>query len=297
MSITAIETDLVKTFDQIGIEDVPSVGGKNASLGEMYRELASQGVRVPDGFAVTAAAYRFFLQEAALDEHVAAILARVNTANVDDLRQRGALVREAILAAQMPEALEQAIATAYEHLCNGNGHAIDVAVRSSATAEDLPDASFAGQQETYLNVRGAAAVIHTVKRCFASLFTDRAISYRHDKGFDHQKIALSVGVQRMVRSDLACSGVMFTIDTESGFPDAILINAAYGLGENVVQGAVNPDEFYVHKPTLLKGFRPILRRRVGSKEFKMVYDVGGGKMTKNVPVPSEDRARLALTDD
>jgi pyruvate, water dikinase len=171
------------------------------------------------------------------------------------------------------------------------------AVRSSATAEDLPDASFAGQQETYLNVQGHAALLETCKRCFASLFTDRAISYRQDKGFDHSKVALSIGVQRMVRSDLAASGVMFSIDTETGFRDAVLINAAYGLGENVVQGSVNPDEYYVFKPTLRDGYRPILQKKLGSKEFKLVYDVGGGKMTKNVPVPPDDRGRFAITDD
>ena len=189
------------------------------------------------------------------------------------------------MSAEIPSDLEQAIAEAYAELSADAAHPLDVAVRSSATAEDLPDASFAGQQETYLNVQGRDALLHTCRRCFASLFTDRAISYRADKGFDHHKIALSIGVQRMVRADLGASGVMFTIDTETGFRDAILINAAYGLGENIVQGSINPDEYYVFKPTLRDGYRPILQKTLGTKEFKLVYDVGGGKRVKNVPVP------------
>ncbi len=197
------------------------------------------------------------------------------------------------MAAPLPAALEAAILDAYDRLsADSHAEAVDVAVRSSATAEDLPDASFAGQQETYLNVQGHAVLLDACKRCFASLFTDRAISYRTDKGFDHFTIALSIGVQRMVRSDLATSGVMFSLDTETGFRDAVLINAAYGLGENVVQGTVNPDEYYVFKPTLHQGFRPILQKRLGTKEFKLVYDVGGGKMTRNVPVPAADRCPL-----
>ena len=206
-------------------------------------------------------------------------------------------MRQAILAASLPAHLERAITDAYDRLSAGDHDLVDVAVRSSATAEDLPDASFAGQQETYLNVQGPQALLDACQRCFASLFTDRALSYRVDKGFDHFKIALSIGVQRMVRSDLATSGVMFSIDTESGFRDAVLINAAYGLGENVVQGTVNPDEYYVFKPTLKQGFSPILQKILGTKEFKLVYDVGGGKMVKNVPVPPDDRARFAITDE
>jgi pyruvate,water dikinase len=286
----------IKWFDDIGIEDVPLVGGKNASLGEMYRELAGKGVKVPDGFAITAAAYRYFLAEARLDRQIKDALDGLDTRDLESLRLRGAQVRHAIVSATMPAALEEQIVRAYDRLCAGLGVGADVAVRSSATAEDLPDASFAGQQETYLNVRGHRALLETCRRCFASLFTDRAISYRTDKGFDHEKIALSIGVQRMVRSDLAASGVMFTIDTESGFRDAVLINAAWGLGENVVQGSVNPDEFYVFKPTLKQGYKPILQKVLGSKEFKLVYDVGGGKMTKNVPVPPGDRARFAISD-
>lgn len=292
-----LTTAAVKWFDEIGIDDVPIVGGKNASLGEMYRELTPHGIRVPEGFAVTADAYRQFLTEAGLDRKIESLLAGLDTGDVAELRRRGSLIRDAILTAELPAHLEADIAAAYARLCGRAAAPIGVAVRSSATAEDLPDASFAGQQETYLNVQGEHAVVQTVKRCFASLFTDRAISYRSDKHFDHAKVALSVGVQRMVRADLACSGVMFTIDTETGFRDAILINAAYGLGENVVQGAVNPDEYCVHKPTLLQGYRPILQRRVGNKEFKLIYDVGGGRMVKNVPVAPDERARLALTDD
>jgi pyruvate,water dikinase len=289
-------TDYVRRFADIQLRDVALVGGKNASLGEMFRNLTGQGVKVPDGFAVTAAGYHRFLAANALERVLSAELDDLDTHNLEQLRQRGQHVRQAILAAEIPADLQEAIVAAYRRLCEASG-SWDVAVRSSATAEDLPDASFAGQQETYLNVQGEQALLDTCRRCFASLFTDRAISYRADKGFSHTKIALSIGVQRMVRSDLGSSGVMFSIDTESGFRDAVLINAAYGLGENVVQGAVNPDEFYVFKPKLLSGYRPILKKALGSKEFKMVYDVGGSKMTKNVPVPPEDRRRFAIGDD
>ncbi len=297
MASVARNLAAIRWFEEIAIDDIPSVGGKNASLGEMYRELASKGVKVPNGFAITADAYRHFLREAGLDARIKEILAGLDTRDLGNLRRRGRQVRNAILAARLPPALEEAIVDAYRTLSATSPEPVDVAVRSSATAEDLPDASFAGQQETYLNVQGDLALLETCRRCFASLFTDRAISYREDKGFDHFKIALSIGVQRMVRSDLASSGVMFSIDTETGFQHAVLINASYGLGENVVQGSVNPDEFYVFKPTLKQGYRPILQRLLGSKEFKLVYDVGGGKMVKNVPVPAEDRARFALTDD
>lgn len=286
----------IKWFRDVGIGDIPLVGGKNASLGEMYRELVPMGVRVPDGFAVTAEAYRRFLAATGLDARIRSILADLDTHDMANLRERGSRVREAILGAAVPSEIESEIVAAYGELRGGGGTA-DVAVRSSATAEDLPDASFAGQQETYLNVSGERQLLETCRRCFASLFTDRAISYRVDKGFDHFKVALSIGVQRMVRSDLASSGVMFTLDTESGFREAVLINGAYGLGENVVQGAVNPDEFCVFKPTLKAGFRPILQKRVGSKEFKLVYDVGGGRMVKNVPVAPAERARFCITDD
>ena len=287
----------IKWFADITIDDVPLVGGKNASLGEMYRELASKGVKVPNGFAVTAEAYRYFLREAGVDGKIRDILKDLDTRDMENLRQRGAQIRQAILAAELPRDLEQEITAAYETFRGHGLHPTDVAVRSSATAEDLPDASFAGQQETYLNVCGHLALLDCCKRSFASLFTDRAISYRTDKKFDHFKVALSIGVQRMVRSDLAASGVMFTLDTETGFRDAVLINAAYGLGENVVQGSVNPDEYYVFKPTLKSGHRPILQKIVGTKEFKLTYDIGGGKMVKNVPVSPGDRVKFAITDD
>jgi pyruvate,water dikinase len=284
-------------FSEIRIEDVGIVGGKNASLGEMFRELKSQGVRVPDGFAVTAAAFREFFKQTGLDHEVRAILKSMNTQNADSLQQCGRAAREAILKQEIPAGIQEEILKAYAGLSLGVAGGIDVAVRSSATAEDLPNASFAGQQETFLNVHGDAQLIDTCRRCFASLFTDRAISYRQDQGFDHFQVALSIGLQRMVRSDLASSGVMFSIDTESGFRDAVLINAAWGLGENVVQGAVNPDEFYVFKPTLMKGFKPILEKKTGSKEFKMVYDSGGGKMVKNVPVSEADRAAFCVSEE
>lgn len=287
----------IKWFADITIGDIPNVGGKNASLGEMVRELASKGVKVPDGFAITAEAYRHFIREARLDDFIRTTLADLDTHDVANLSERGHAVREAIRSAELPADLQEQIAGAYRQLQGGSAVPLDVAVRSSATAEDLPDASFAGQQETYLNVQGTAALLETCKRCFASLFTDRAISYRVDKGFEHFKVALSIGVQRMVRSDLACAGVMFTIDTESGFRDAVLISAAYGLGENVVQGSVTPDEYTVFKTTLKAGHRPILQKTVGSKEFKLIYDTGGGRMVKNVPVAPADRAKYALNDD
>lgn len=288
---------LIRWFADLTLDDVPLVGGKNASLGEMYGALVPQGVRVPNGYATTADAYRAFLRQEGLDERIRHILSDLDTHDMHNLRQRGQQVRLAMLATPLPAALEEAIVAAYDALCAESYASVDVAVRSSATAEDLPNASFAGQQETYLNVQGHAALLDTCKRCFASLFTDRAISYRTDTGFDHLSIALSIGIQRMVRSDLATSGVMFSLDTETGFRDVVLINAAYGLGENVVQGAVNPDEYTVFKPTLKQGFRPILDKRLGTKEFKLVYDIGGTKMVKNVPVPPAERLRFALTED
>lgn len=287
----------IRWFNTLHIEDVPLVGGKNASLGEMYRELAAADVKVPNGFAVTAEAYRYFLSSSGLDKHVRHILRDLDTSDVANLHKRGQRIRDAILATLLPADLELTIIEAYDELSAAYAEPLAVAVRSSATAEDLPDASFAGQQETYLNVHGHSALIDTCRRCFASLFTDRAISYRADKGFDHEKIALSIGVQQMVRSDLGASGVMFTIDTETGFSDAVLINAAYGLGENVVQGAVNPDEFYVFKPTLKAGFRPILQKLIGTKELRMVYDAVGDQRVKNVSVPQNERDCFAISDD
>jgi len=297
MNISNSASPFIKWFADITIADVPLVGGKNASLGEMVRELAVKGVQVPNGFAITAEAYRYFIREAGIDKHIHAALADLDTRDMANLSQRGHAVRQAILGAVLPADLQDLIIEAYEQLQGDSNTPLDVAVRSSATAEDLPDASFAGQQETYLNVHGVAAVLETCKRCFASLFTDRAISYRADRAYDHFKVALSIGVQRMVRSDLASSGVIFTIDTETGFRDAVVVSAAYGLGENVVQGSVTPDEYIVFKPTLKTGHRPILQKTVGSKEFKLVYDTGGGRMVKNVPVTAAERAKLALGDD
>jgi pyruvate,water dikinase len=287
----------IKWFGDTCIDDVPLVGGKNASLGEMVRELGGRGVKVPNGFSITAEGYRHFIREAELDPIIHAALCDLDTHNTSDLGERGETVRRAILNATLPSDLKKQITAAYHQLQGSAEKPPAVAVRSSATAEDLPDASFAGQQETFLNIEGTDALLLACKRCFASLFTDRAISYRVDKNFDHFKIALSVGVQLMVRSDLACSGIMFTIDTESGFRDAVLVSAAYGLGENVVQGFVTPDEYCVFKTTLKTGFRPILKRNLGSKEFKLIYQTGMGRSVGNVPVTPEDRARFALTDD
>jgi pyruvate,water dikinase len=288
---------LIRRFDDIGMGDVPVVGGKNASLGEMRRALAPLGIRTPDGFATTADAYRAFLRMADLERVVTDALGTLDVNDIDRLQAAGARVRAAILAASLPTELAAEVAEGYRRLEAVYGDHCDVAVRSSATAEDLPEASFAGQQETFLNIHGEAMLLDAVKRCYASLFTDRAIVYRAHHGFDHLQVALSVGVQKMVRSDLACAGVMFSIDTETGFSNAVLVNGAYGLGESVVQGTVNPDEFYVFKPTLASGFRPILQKKLGTKEFKLVYEAGGTRQTRSVPVPNEDRGRFVLGDD
>lgn len=293
---TSREQALILEFEQVGIADVPLVGGKNASLGEMIQQLASQGVNVPNGFATTAYAYRRFIESAALQEKLRTLFADLDVDNVESLQQVGRQARSLMLQTPFPQDLQAAIAHAYQKLCDQYEPDTDVAVRSSATAEDLPDASFAGQQETYLNVYGLQGVLNACHCCFASIFTDRAISYRHTKGFDHFDVALSVGVQKMVRSDLAASGVMFSLDTETGFQDVVLVTAAYGLGETVVQGAVNPDEFLVFKPTLKQGFQPIVRKRLGTKEIKLVYDDGGSKLTKNIPVKRSHRERFAITD-
>ncbi len=288
---------LVLPFTALSLSDVPRVGGKNASLGEMVRTLGPRGVRVPGGFATTADAFRAFLQQADLRQRIVTLLAGLDTRDSDALAKAGHAVREAILAVPLPADLASAILASYSQLGDGVAGGIDVAVRSSATAEDLPDASFAGQQETFLNVRGDAALLEAVRRCFASLYTDRAISYRVDKGFEHDAVALSVGVQRMVRSDLACSGVMFSIDTETGFPDVVLVTGAWGLGETVVQGSVNPDEFVVFKPTLARGLAPILQKTLGSKELKMVYVPGGTRGTRTISTPHAERARFVLDDE
>ena len=291
------EDAFILWFDQLGIEDVPLVGGKNASLGEMYRELTGKGVRIPNGFAVTARAYHYLLDKNGAKEKIKRILSDLNTSDMQNLADRGHQIRHIIRNLEFPPELKSVILEGYYHLGLQHGENTDVAVRSSATAEDLPDASFAGQQETYLNIHGPDALIDACKKCFASLFTNRAISYRQDKGFDHFSIGLSIGVQKMVRSDLACSGVMFSIDTESGFENAVFITAAWGLGENVVQGAVNPDEYYVFKPTLHQGYRPIISKEVGSKELRMIYDEAGNKSTKNVPVSPEEQKKFCLNDD
>ncbi|MEH1946329.1 MAG: phosphoenolpyruvate synthase [Nostoc sp.] len=296
LSVSAQERSLILWFDEIGIADIPVVGGKNASLGEMIQQLTPKGINVPTGFATTAYAYRHFIQSAGLEAKLRKLFADLDVEDVKNLRERGKKARSLLIHTPFPVELREAIATAYHSLCEQYHADTDVAVRSSATAEDLPDASFAGQQETYLNVVGVEGVLAACHKCFASLFTDRAISYRHAKGFDHFSIALAVGVQKMVRSDLATSGVMFSIDTETGFKDAALITAAYGLGENVVQGSVNPDEYYVFKPTLKTGFRPIIDKKLGSKELKMIYD-DGSKFTKNVLVSPSERGKFALSDE
>jgi len=283
----------IKFFNQLSIKNVPLVGGKNASLGEMYRRLSRKGVRVPNGFATTAQAYNYFLKQANLGKEIKKILKGLNTHNVIDLARRGAKVRGAILKAEFPKDLEQAIVKAYQELARQyKTKDLDVAVRSSATAEDLPDASFAGQQETFLNIRGEKQLLIAVKKCIASLFTNRAISYRVDKGFNHFKVALSVGVQKMVRSDLASSGVMFTIDTETGFADAVLINSIYGLGENIVQGIVNPDEFYVFKKT-----KAIISKSIGRKRLKMIYSKNSKNPTRNISVKPNDQHKQSITDE
>ena len=296
LSQSSQERSLILWFDEVGIADIPVVGGKNASLGEMIQQLTPKGINVPTGFATTAYAYRYFIQSAGLEAKLRKLFADLDVEDVKNLRERGKKARSLLIHTPFPVELREAIAKAYQSLCERYNAETDVAVRSSATAEDLPDASFAGQQETYLNVVGAEGVLAACHKCFASIFTDRAISYRHTKGFDHFSIALAVGVQKMVRSDLATSGVMFSIDTETGFKDAALITAAYGLGENVVQGSVNPDEYYVFKPTLKAGFRPIIDKKLGSKELKMIYD-DGSKFTKNVSVSPSERGKFALSDE
>jgi pyruvate,water dikinase len=288
---------LVLWFDEIGMADLSLVGGKNASLGETIKQLTPKGINVPNGFAITAYAYRYFLKSAGLEAKLRQIFADLDIEDVNNLRQRGQQARSLILNAQFPPDLAEAIATAYEELSDRYGKDTDVAVRSSATAEDLPDASFAGQQETYLNIRGINGVLEATQKCIASVFTDRAISYRTLHGFDHFDVALAVGIQKMVRSDLATSGVMFSIDTETGFKNAVLITAAYGLGENVVQGAVNPDEYLVFKPTLREGFRPIINKRLGSKALQMVYDRSSYHPTKNIEVPLAQQKEFAINDD
>ncbi|WP_248919352.1 phosphoenolpyruvate synthase [Pseudomonas entomophila] len=290
--------EYVVSLDKLGVHDVEHVGGKNASLGEMISNLAGAGVSVPGGFATTAQAYRDFLEQSGLNERIHSALDALDVDDVNALAKTGAQIRQWVMEAEFPARLDSEIRTAFAQMSKGNDN-MAVAVRSSATAEDLPDASFAGQQETFLNIRGVDNVIRAAKEVFASLFNDRAIAYRVHQGFDHKLVALSAGVQRMVRSETGTAGVMFTLDTESGFRDVVFITGAYGLGETVVQGAVNPDEFYVHKQTLQAGRPAILRRNLGSKAIKMVYgdEAKAGRSVKTVEVDRADRARFCLSDD
>ncbi len=288
---TKSKKEFIKFFNELTINDVGIVGGKNASLGEMYQKLTKKGVLIPNGFATTAEAFNYFLNESKLKEKIKEILSDLDTHNVRNLMTRGKKVRDLILKAKLPKEFEEEIIKAYKVLSKESKvKDLDVAVRSSATAEDLPDASFAGQQETFLNIKGEKALLLAVKKCIASLFTNRAISYRTDKGFDHFSISLSVGIQKMVRADLGSSGVMFTIDTESGFNKVVMISSIYGLGENIVQGRVNPDEFYVFKPTM-----SIISKNIGLKSEKMIYN-SGSKPVKNIPVNYTDRIKASIND-
>ncbi len=286
---------LICWFKEISIKDVPLVGGKNASLGEMIKALGKK-INIPDGFATTSFFYWQFLEKTGLKKKIKEILKNLNVKNIKELKEKSKQIRDLILKTELPKDLEKEVIKAYRKLSyKYKTKNLDVAVRSSATAEDLPRASFAGQQESFLNVKGDSQLLTAVKKCLASLFTDRAISYRENMGFDHLKVALSVGIQKMVRSDLASSGVMFSCDTETGFADVVLINASYGLGENVVKGRVEPDQYYVFEKTLKKGFRPIIEKRIGKKEKKLIYDKKEG--TKNVPVFKKEQRKFALTED
>ncbi|HUA81837.1 MAG TPA: phosphoenolpyruvate synthase [Dyella sp.] len=292
-----IQRRYIRPFSDIGVEDVSTVGGKNASLGELYRELTPQGLKIPNGFAITADAYRYVLDQAGAWPRLRDVMGGLDVTDVDDLARRAKAAREIVYTAPLPDDLAAQILVAYRNLVTEFGPELTVAVRSSATAEDLPNASFAGQHESFLNISGEDPLLDAVRRCFASLFTDRAIRYRVDKGFDHFKVFLSVGVMKMVRSDLAASGVMFSLDTETGFRDLVFITGAYGLGENVVQGAVDPDEFYVFKPTFNDGHRAVLRRSLGEKALRMIYaDAGSGVTTRNVAVSDAERACFCIND-
>jgi pyruvate,water dikinase len=288
---------LVMWLNEVSMEDIELVGGKNASLGEMIKGLSSIGVKIPMGFVVTSKAYHYFIDYNNLREKIREILAGLDPNNIEDLSRRGLTVRELIKGGQFPEDLKNEILKAYEELSKMYGQfRVDVAVRSSATAEDLPNASFAGQQDTYLNIKGDETLLSAIRSCFASLFTDRAISYREAFKFDHFAIGLAVGVQKMVRSDLAASGVSFSIDSDSGFKDVVLINASYGLGEMVVQGAVTPDEFLVFKPTLREGYEAIIEKKLGRKTHKMIYGTDPDERTKIVAVSKEEQAKFCLED-
>lgn len=283
-------------FDQIGIDDVAIVGGKNASSGEMYSNLRKQKVSVLPGFAITSYAYKYVLEQGQACERLKETLKGLNPSNSQSLAATGKKARDIILHCDIPQDLQDAIIQAYRKLSSiYNLKNADVAVRSSATAEDLPKASFAGQQETYLNISGDKALIAACKRCFASLFTDRAIAYRCENHIDHLKVSLSIGIQKMVRSDLGSAGVIFTLDPDSGFPNVVFINGSYGLGENVVQGAVNPDEFYVFKPTLKTGYKPVIDKVVGNKATKIIYATKDS--IKKIATPLKDRGKFCITDD
>jgi len=289
--------NFVLWFKDLSIKDVPIVGGKNASLGEMYQKLDKKGVRVPNGFATTAKAYWHFMEKGQLGKKIESILKGLDVQNVRDLSQRGQKIRNLILKTPLDKNFKEAIVSAYKKLSQGyKSKAVDVAVRSSATAEDMPSASFAGQMETYLNIRGADNLLKAVHKCMASLFTNRAIVYRQTKGFKHMDVALSVGIQKMIRSDLACSGVMFSCDTESGFADITVINSSWGLGENIVQGKVSPDEFMVFEPLLDKGYKPIVNKRLGRKEWTMVYNLKGKNPVKNVRTSIKEKGKFTLSD-
>jgi pyruvate,water dikinase len=295
---TKTKTQYIRWFDNLGSNDVPEVGGKNASLGEMVRSLKEEGISVPNGFATTADAYRKFIEANDLNEKIKSQLKDFEKGKIP-LEKAGKSIRRMFLRSRFPDEIAKEIRSAYHDLCQQyNTEEVDVAVRSSATAEDLPEASFAGQQESFLNIAGVEELLEACRKCYASLFTDRAISYRETKGFDHMQVALSVGIQKMVRSDLSGAGVMFSIDTESGFPDMTLITAAWGLGENIVQGSVTPDEYRVFKPLLKnENLKPIVEKTLGTKEKKLIYAQGGSKTTKNIDTSPEERAAFVLNDE
>lgn len=284
-------------FEDIGLEDVPLVGGKNASLGEMIKDLSRQGVNVPNGFALTSEAYFYFLEKTGIKDEIEEIISKIDVTNIKDLLKKSEKIRSLILKSSLPKDLEEKVIDFYKKLSKQYGEEnVDVAVRSSATAEDLPTASFAGMHESFLNIKGKKKLLEAVKRCFASLFLPRAISYRQEKGFDHMKIAISVGIQKMVRSDLACAGIMFTLDTESGFPDVSVINGTWGLGEMIVKGKITSDEFFVAERMLVKGYPAIIKKTLGSKKYKMIRGKGG-EATKIIPTTEKERNSFVLSDE